>query len=159
MKKNLSVILLASVIGLTGCATIPTNQMSYVSGSVQSNPDTASLCRDVADFLATKLPPAKTTLLLEPVPAMSASNSVTPALQTALRQVGFGVAELSPYPSTTTPAPSGIHLRYLVTPLDHGVSVRLYFDGLSAAKYYPRTKSGKLGTGTAFMILKDRRAK
>ena len=120
--------------------------MSYVEPSVTAT-DSITLSREAVAFLADALPPARTTLVLDP-PAAKNQDHLTAALLPALRARGYGVMLVDPKTGFSTG--QGIMLRYLASPLDNGVLMRLQYQGIEASRYYPRNTSGLLLPGAPF---------
>ena len=109
MRAALRLATLLMACGLAACAVGP--DTSYVS-SLSAPADASVIAAGIASFMQTQLPAASTTLILDPTPSDQwASNVLTPALASSLRQKGFGVVQGT--------APSGAHtLRYWVTAFD-----------------------------------------
>ncbi|EPN2681283.1 conjugal transfer protein TrbH [Escherichia coli] len=132
---------------VSACAsTRPT--MSFVAPTVTAN-DASVLAKDTAAYLADPLPPAKTTVVLDP-PTNSSADVMTPALTTALREAGFGVVEADR--QSGPKAGEGTPVRYLVSPLENGVLLRLQYLGTEASRFYPRTASGALVSAGPFTV-------
>jgi hypothetical protein len=139
---------LLAALALGGCATTPRPSLSHVSGVSAS--DAALLANAMAQFLGQQLPRAATTLVLQPPSRDQASNALTPALHSALVQAGFGVQEAAP--GTPLPNSGGYALRYLVSPLDAGVLVRLQYHQTEASRWYARNSSGQLQAASPFTV-------
>lgn len=123
---------------LAGCTTMrPT--MSYVTSEVTVN-DAKVLATDAAKHLALPLPPARTTIVLDP-PASRQDDVMTPAMVEQLRATGYGVVLIEPNRPKDA---NGVPLRYLVSPLQTGVLMRLQYQGVEAARFYPRSTDGSL---------------
>ncbi|CZZ75162.1 conjugal transfer protein TrbH [Salmonella enterica] len=138
---------LAAALLLSACATSrPT--MSYVEPSVTAT-DSITLSREAVAYLADALPPARTTLVLDP-PAAKDQDHLTAALLPALRARGYGVTLADP--KTGRPAGQGVALRYLASPLDGGVLMRLQYQGTEASRFYPRGTNGLLLPGAPFTV-------
>lgn len=135
MNKRLWPVLsvLAAAI-LSGCATTSTS--SYVSDSVRAV-DANTLATDTVQYLGDVLPPARTTLVVEPP---KSGDAVTPVMLEKLRQRGYGVTTYTP--KNGTKPPLGTPFRYAVSPFDNGVWLRLNYPGKEASRYYQRTTSG-----------------
>lgn len=132
---------------LTACATTrPT--MSYVAGGL-SPADAMVLANDVTAHLADPLPPAKSSLVLDP-PASHTADVLTPVLLTKLRSAGYGVIEADP--RTGAKSGEGTPVRYLVSPLDNGVVLRLQYLGVEATRFYPRSAGGALVAAGPFTV-------
>lgn len=130
---------------LTGCAFGP--DTSYVA-QLEQPADAQVLANGMAEFVATRLPAASSTVALDPTPSDQADNSLTPALAAALRRRGFAVAE-----GGQTLPPGSHHLRYVVTSLDRGSLVRLTLDGTSeGSRFFVRNSAGGLQSGGPFTV-------
>ncbi|WP_025902248.1 hypothetical protein [Tatumella sp. UCD-D_suzukii] len=125
-------VLVASILG--GCASNP--DASYVSDKVRSI-DANVLATDTVAYLSEALPPARTTLLIEPP---KSGDAVTPVMLEKLRQRGYGVTTYTPQKGIVTPI--GTPFRYAVSPLDNGVWLRLSYPGKEATRFYLRTTAG-----------------
>jgi hypothetical protein len=146
MHRSVDVAALVATLALGGCATV-SRTSSYVSEV--SPADAATLASSIADYLGQQLPPANTTLVLQPPAQSQAHNALTPALTRALQRAGFGV-----YPPTQdAPAPAGVHsIRYLVSPLNAGVLVRLQYDQTEASRWFARNSGRQLQAGSPFTV-------
>ncbi len=145
MRAALRLAPLLMACGLAACAV--GSDTSYVS-SLSAPADASVIAAGIASFMQTQLPAASTTLILDPTPSDQASNILTPALASSLRQKGFGVVQGE--------APSGAHtLRYWVTALDaSGELVRLRIDGRKeASRFFVRNTAGGLQSGGPFTVL------
>lgn len=145
MRAVLRLAPLLMACGLAACAVGP--DTSYVS-SLSAPADASVIAAGIASFMQTQLPAASTTLILDPTPSDQASNVLTPALASSLRQKGFGVVQGT--------APAGTHtLRYWVTALDaSGELVRLRIDGRKeASRFFVRNTVGGLQSGGPFTVL------
>lgn len=135
---KISILLMCLMTG--GCATL-TNFQNKVNSSYVgaiSTADAGEVTKDMAQFLADQLPPAKTTIELEPI-----KSPLHDMLLEQLTGKGFGVVA----------QPEGaIALRYAVTQLDAGVLVRMKFQGKEASRFYDRTNTGSLSFNNSFAI-------
>ncbi|MEX8140008.1 conjugal transfer protein TrbH [Acinetobacter baumannii] len=144
MNKLAFASVAAAALLLSACSTIrPTT--SYVAPEIKES-DAQVISFDTTNYLADTLPPAKTTLVLEPQPG--SGDRLTPVLKEHLMKRGFGVVEV--FPKSTVG--EGTRLRYLATPLDGGVALRLQFNQTEATRFYPRTASGELSIGAPFTV-------
>lgn len=139
MARIYSLLPLLAAVVLSACATSRPS-MSYVAPEITAA-DAQVLAADSVAYLANPLPPARTTLLLDP-PSDGKHDALTGAMLNSLRARGYGVAVVDP--KTGVPAGQGVPLRYLASPALSGVVLRLQFQGVEAASYYPRTTDGKL---------------
>ncbi len=140
-----------AALALSACATSRPS-MSYVAPEVTAS-DARTLATDAVDFLADPLPPAKTTLLLDP-PAVrqgAAPDVLTPAITDSLRARGYGLAVVVDDRPASKDV-QAIPFRYLASPLDNGIVLRLQFKGQEATKLYPRTTAGTLLTNGPFLL-------
>lgn len=137
------VSLAASLLG--GCALGASG--SYVA-DLRAPTDAQVLASGVVDFVAAELPAASSSIALDPTPSSQQKNALTPALLRDLRQRGFAIAD------DKQADQAGIHhLRYLVTPLEGGVLVRLSIDDRTrAARFFTRNSAGSLQAGGPFMV-------
>lgn len=142
-------ILLPLVLALlvSACATTrPT--MSYVAPELAPSEATV-LASDTASHLATPLPPAKSTVVLDP-PANRSADVLTPVLLSALRAAGYGVIEADR--QTGPKSAEGTPVRYLVSPLENGVLLRLQYLGTEATRFYTRTADGGVVASGPFIV-------
>jgi type IV secretion system protein TrbH len=146
MARLLLIAPLAAALLLSACVTRP--GMSYVAPTVTAS-DAQTLARDTVDYLADPLPPARTTLVLDP-PAAKDHDALTAAMLPALRARGYGVTLIDP--QTGKVGGAGVPLRYLASPLDSGVLLRLQYQGIEASRYYPRGSNGQLLPGAPFTV-------
>ena len=132
---------LAAAALLAACAVAPAPGSSYVA-QLQQPADAEVLANGMAEFVAARLPAASTTLALDPTPSAQEGNAVTPALAAALRR------RASPSPKAGSRAAGAHHLRYLVSPLDAGLLVRLTIDqSTEGARFFARDSAGTLQSG------------
>ena len=132
-------IIALCVSSMFGCAHFealkqkPQQQgISYVYQEI-SEEDSETVGEDMAKFLASQLPAAKTTLYVEP-----SNTSIRAVLVDELASKGFGILEMKPEQG---PA---ISLQYFVTPLDNGVLVRMRYQDKITSRYYGRQTDGSL---------------
>lgn len=142
MARLLSLAPLAAALLLSACAAPPISRpsMSYVAPEITAS-DAKMLAADSVAYLADPLPPAKTTVLLDP-PSSTDHDTLTAPMLDALRARGYGVTVVDPKTGTATG--EGVPLRYLATPALNGVVLRLQFQSIEAASFYPRSADGKL---------------
>lgn len=138
---------LAVMLLLGGCASTGSTQ-SYVEPTV-SEAEAATLASDAATYLVDPLPPAHTTLVLDP-PAAKVQDTLTAALIPALRERGYGVTLAQPGRSASSGG--GVALRYIASPLDGGLLLRLQYQGKEASRHYPRASDGQLMSGAPFTV-------
>lgn len=143
MHARLLLPLLAA-LALGACASVRPS-MSYVAPEVTAL-DAQALAGDVVAYLADPLPPAHTTLLLDP--PTNGPDALTAAMTEKLRARGYGVTVVDASGATRP----GTALRYLASPLDNGLVLRLQYGGHEAAKLYPRTTTGQLLTNGPFTL-------
>jgi hypothetical protein len=136
MKRVIALSLL-----LSACATTRPG-MSYVTpGLSLSKSDAATLANDTVQYLSGAFPPAKNTLVLD---TPKGDDALTPLLMAQLRSAGFGVIEAE--------RGIGVRIRYLVSPLDKGVVLRLQYLTVEAARFYPRGAGGNLLLTAPFTV-------
>jgi hypothetical protein len=150
MSKHCALWAAVASAMLTGCAMLPSRSTSYVSARITAPADARLVADDAASYLTYPLPPAQTTLVLDP-PQTLQGNVMTPTLEAALRSKGYAVTQLNRHPSPAA-KPKGVQLRYLVSPLDSGVLLRLQYEGVEAARFYPRAGNGALTIGAPFTV-------
>jgi len=139
-------ILACALLG--GCAVDRTGApFSYVSPDVLQN-DARAVAADATTHLAQQLAPAKTTIIL--YPGKPSRDTAIAALADELRAFGFGVALSSP--GKDAPAVAGVPLRYLVSPLDGGLVVRLQYMQREDARFYARAADGSLVAPAPFSV-------
>lgn len=120
---------------------------SYV-GQIDGPADAQVLAAGMVAFVATQLPAASSTVVLDPTSADQAANALTPAFVAALRDRGFAVAD-----NRQADTPGAHHIRYLVTPLDKGDLVRVSIDnGAEASRFFVRNSAGDLQAGGPFTV-------
>ncbi|OHV78536.1 hypothetical protein [Rhizobium sp. LCM 4573] len=143
MKRIPVVAAVMMAVLLSACTTMRST-VSYVSPELTPL-DAQLLAADSASHLSGALPAAKTTLVLDP-PA--GGDRLTPAMMTKLRDAGFGVVEAKNGDQQV----QGVALRYLASPLENGVVLRLQYEGVEASRFYPRTASGALASASPFTV-------
>lgn len=135
---------------LAACATAPRPTMSYAAQEITAT-DANILASDAVAHLADPLPPAKTTLVLDaPRPESGMADVMTPAMLEKLRARGYGVVQADAEKGPQ--AGEGTVLRYLASPLNNGVVLRLQYEKQEASRFYPRTKDGALVPGAPFAV-------
>lgn len=147
MARIHSLMPLAAALLLSACATSRPS-MSYVSPEISAG-DAQILAAASVQYLADPLPPARTTLVLDP-PSSGKHDALTAAMLNSLRARGYGVSVADP--KTGVAAGQGVPLRYLASPAFSGVVLRLQFQGVEATSFYPRTAAGKLSAGAPFTV-------
>jgi len=146
--KDIRVFLsLVVALALSACATTSRPSMSYVAPTVTAS-DAQTLADDAVQHLADPLPPARTTLVLDT--PRGANDALTASMLEKLRARGFGVTQADP--QTGPKADQGTPLRYLASPLENGVVLRLQYLGREATKFYPRTADGRLLNTAPFTV-------
>lgn len=148
MVRARMLLALVAALVLSACATSRPS-MSYVAKEVTAA-DAQILAADAVAHLADPLPPAHTTLVLDP-PATATQDVLTEAMVSALRARGYGVTLVDPKIGTASDHETP--LRYLASPLDQGVVLRLQYQGIEASRFYPRATDGKLlSNGAPFTV-------
>ena len=127
---------------LTACATVGQNT-SWV-GALQPG-DATAITAEVTAFLKRELPPAKSTLYLDQTKAVPGGDLLTPMLTESLQKVGFALA------SDRSQASDAHVVRYLVTPNQDGVLIRLTVDQTEGSEFMSRNNVGGL-TRMAFAV-------
>lgn len=149
MNKIKILMPLALSLMLAACATSrPT--MSYVAKEITSA-DAATLAADAVTHLAGPLPPAHTTLVLDaPSPTAGQADMLTPVMVEKLRERGYGVTQADAKEGPKKE--QGTMLRYLASPMDNGVVLRLQYLQREASRFYPRSSDGALMPGAPFAV-------
>jgi len=138
------IVMLAVAFGLNACASTPTpTDQSYIEPTVNKD-EARKLANDTATFLIAPLPPAHTTLVLDPR-EVHVPDAMTAALVPALRARGYGVRVLTSGGDGADR--EAVSLHYIVSPLDGGILLRLQYSGTQASWHYPRTSDGQLMPG------------
>ena len=139
---------LLACVSLAACAGSPAG--SYVAPST-APADAQTLAAGIADFMASSLPAASTTLALEPPAPEQSGNALTPVLANALRRRGFATVDAD---GDAVP-PGARRVRYRVTPMDGGDLVRLTIDGgtIQGNRFFARNRAGYLQAGGPFTVL------
>ena len=138
---------LAAALLLSSCVTSRLT-MSYVEQTVTAS-DAQTLASDTVTYLADPLPPARTTIVLDP-PAAKDQDALTTAMLSELRARGYGVMLVDP--QTGKAGGVGVPLRYIASSLDSGILLRLQYQGIEASRYYPRGSNGQLQSGAPFTV-------
>jgi len=122
-------------IFLGGCATHSLHN-SYIDQKI-SYGQAAIIALSITEFVERQLPAANSIILLEPVHRKT-KDLLAPILTDHLYKAGFAVATLE----------NGIkdshRLRYLVTPFEHGILIRMYLDTDEASQWFSIDEKGKL---------------
>ncbi|MCW5320684.1 conjugal transfer protein TrbH [Verminephrobacter aporrectodeae subsp. tuberculatae] len=147
MKPFRVILPLVAALFLNACAKPPRPTTSYVDPEVTAN-DAQTLSRDTVQHLSEPLPPAHTTLVLDP--PHSSDDMLTADMIGKLRARGYGIAQTDP--QTGPKAGQGTPLRYLASPLNGGVVLRLQYLDREATKFYPRTTDGNLMADAPFTV-------
>lgn len=137
MKIHQLFIPLLAVSILSACTTMRPS-MSYVAPGLNVQ-DAEIIASDSVAYLARNLPPAKTTIIIDP----SHSDILTITMQEKLASSGFGVVELKNIKNPDDIA-QGTLLRYISTPIEYGYALRLQYNNIEATRYYPRTTAGNI---------------
>lgn len=139
---------LVAAVFLSGCA-ISRPTMSFVAPELTAS-DAQVLAADSLAYLADPLPPARTTIILDP-PLNGQHDALSGPFELSFRSRGYGVLVVDP--KTGVAAGQGTPLRYLASPLESGVVLRLQFQGNEATRFYPRSSGGKLlSNGAPFTV-------
>lgn len=138
-----NIILMISAFLASGCTLLPhlnQSNTSYVAAEI-NNGEIEEVGIDMAKFLASQLPAAKTTLSLEP-----SKTLFQQVLMGELAELGFGIT------TTQNPEQQAVPLSYFVTTLDGGILVRMKYGDRVAGRYYSRTTEG-LSFASAFSVM------
>lgn len=142
-------LLFATTLALlmSACASMrPT--MSFVASDMTPG-DAMVLAKDAAAYLANPLPPAKTTVVLDP-PINKSTDVMTSAMIEALRGTGYGVIVAGR--QNGSKAGEGTPVRYGVSPLESGVLLRLQYLRTEASRFYSRSAGGALIAAGPFTV-------
>lgn len=135
---------LLGALGLSACAAVPTPSSSYI-GSAMSNADAGVIAAAITSFVQTHVPAASSTVAIDPATVAIGSDltSPLPGLVTSdIRKAGYGVAA----PGVTVP---GAHtVRYLVTPLNGGLLLRVAVDQAQGAQVFGTTAQGMIAAAS-----------
>lgn len=129
---NKTVLAMCVVLSLTSCAHIEALRTknvvlaSYVANEI-SEADSETIGEDMAKFLASQFPAAKTTIYIEP-----SDSVVQEVLVEELTERGFGILPVKP---TQGPA---LSFQYFVTNLGNGILVRMRYADTISSRYYAR---------------------
>ncbi len=124
-----------------GCASLQPSMVSYVG--VTDLHDVSYVASAITTYVATKLPPSSSTVLLEQPPG--GWDPVTPELRDELRSRGFTMADAA--------HPAGAHtLSYIATPFEGGMLVEISIDGAQASQFLARDSAGKLEAGGPYTV-------
>lgn len=143
--------LLASLLACASLAACAGNPAGSYVAPLTVPADAQTLAAGIADFMASSLPAASTTLALEPPAPEQSGNALTPALANALRRRGFATVDAN---ADAVP-PGARRVRYRVTPMDGGDLVRLTIDGgaIQGNRFFARNPAGTLQAGGPFTVL------
>lgn len=128
-------LMLVTCLALAGCETLAgltttaTSAGSYVSPEITGT-EAVAVAKDMAGFLASRFPYAKTTIALEPL-----KTEFHEALAQELGRRGFGVAD-------GVPAKGSVELHYAISVFGNGIVARMRFQGKEASRYYAITDKG-----------------
>lgn len=130
MKKQLAIV---ACMVLAGCETLAGFRApvpgSYAAPEI-TRVDSLTVARDMAGFLASQFPYAKTTLALEPI-----KTEFNQVFVGQLARHGFGVFE-------GRHLPGSVEVHYAVSTLDEGIVARMRFQGKEASRFYATTNEG-----------------
>lgn len=129
----LRALLIATTLALAGCA-VPTKSDSWIEGNL-SPADVQFLADAVVRVAKQRLPPASTTLVV--APAGTTSSPLPEGIAEGLRKAGFALAS-SPQTDKAHP------LRYVVTPFDGRMLLRVTVDTMTTAQLFAPDGKGQL---------------
>lgn len=127
------VLLIAATIALAGCAS-PSITESWVEGSL-SPADAQNLADTVVRIAKQRLPPASSTIAL--APTGTTTSPLPEMVADGLRKSGFALA-----PSEQTDKAN--QLRFMVTPFDGQVLLRVTVDAMTTAQIFAANGNGQL---------------
>lgn len=144
--KTRSVLTFCAALG--GCTILPVGATSSYMAPIVTSADRHVIAADASAHLATILPPARTTILLQP----SVDESAVDPFVTGLREAGFGVIEDVQRRRVAAPPPQGTKLRYIVAPFETGIVLRLQYQRREDARFYDRAADGSLIVASPFTV-------
>lgn len=127
------VLLIAATMALAGCAS-PSKTESWVEGNL-SAADAQNLADTVVRIAKQRLPPASSTIAL--APTGTATSPLPEMIANGLRKSGFALA-----PSEQTD--KAHQLRFMVTPFDGQVLLRVTVDAMTTAQIFAANGNGQL---------------
>lgn len=148
-----TIVVVLCLFLLSGCAALqekfatrgkPIGQNATVILLGITPADSTAISQDMAEYLASQLPPAKTTIGMDVL-----KNPLHLKLSDALALRGFGV--------TTVNADGAVWIRYYVTDLDRGLLVRLRYGNTVASRFYDRAHDGSLSLYSPFTVREARK--
>lgn len=143
--------LMVILLPLSGCAALQAKLEamqakatpgSYVASEI-SESDANEVAMDMAEFLAARLPAAKTTLDLQ-----LSANKLQTKLVDQLMVRGFGIIQSK----VQSDQEGTVMLQYKITRLDAGVLVRLRYGGHMATRYLSRAPDGRLSRQNKYAV-------
>ena len=140
------ILVVASVLILGGCAGML--RKPYISKGI-SESDAAVVAIEMAAYISSRHPPARTAVALELPKFARWRDPVAPVLAESLRRGGFGVMETDS--GVAVPAYAK-RVSYAVTAWPDGVSVSIDVDGVVASRWYVRSPSGGLLAQSPFAV-------
>ena len=145
MKKSLTSALCLGVLALGGCSFNPATQ-SYVGAIPEANAALSNaVSLQIADYVASQLAPAQTTLYVAPAVDREQSSSITSDIETALKDKGFAISNQQTKTAHV--------VTYTITALDSpGVFVRLRVDGHEATSWLGKSKTGLWSSVGGFTV-------
>jgi len=148
--SNVRILMLVTLsLILASCSTYRST-MSYVAKEI-TPADALTITNDTIAHLKETLPPAHTILVIDaPKTDAKQTDKLTPKMLEQLRKHGYGVME-----ADTKNGPQneqGTILRYLASPMDNGVILRLQYQHIEASRFYSRGADGMLIINTPFTI-------
>ncbi len=162
IARAASVALAAACLTTGGCASAPAGPRSWIEpGATRAPSDAAPIGAAVARFVASRVSPARSLLVLLPPPdaqrAQPAAAAVAAGVTDALRRTGFAVAPETGAPAGG-PADATVHrVRYVVTPLATSVGTRVLLrvqldQTVEAARLFRRDTTGALVTAAPLTV-------
>lgn len=136
---NKSILAICVALSLTSCAQFEAlrdkNQSSSYVAKEISAPDSEVIGEDMAKFMASQYPAAKTTIYVE-----SSDALVHAVLVDELTKKGFGIMAVKPMQG------AAVQLQYFVTRVGNGILVRMKYSDRVSSRYYGRLADGRLST-------------
>jgi len=141
-----------TVLALAGCQSTDRSAVSYVAVNMPP-PVAAQLASDTVGYLSDNLPPARTTVVVQPGITGLARDNVSDAMIAALRQKGYGVIVSD---ITKPNTGQGTPIRFLVSRIENGVLLRMQYPGREVTRYYVRTSADGLMPASSFIVRESR---
>lgn len=140
---------IAIALCLNGCSTLPVRATDSYVAPIVTDLDKRAIAADASAHLATVLPPARTTIVVQ---LAGVGGSAVDPFVSELREAGFGVIEEAAHSRPASGILHGTKLRYILAPLDAGLVLRLQYQRREDARFYGRTADGSLIVASPFTV-------